>query len=546
MSRLKTVFATGVAAAALMAGAAQAQEVRWNDDTVDLVLGDLYDNQVITVPRDMLGTVFGPDEQPFEGAEISVTVNAAGPKGGIAGPLYAFKPIWEQLSGGTVNVVELPFSEHYTKMMLDVRQGTGEYDAFMVGAFWYGDLAGANYAYPLDDFMAGDEFPQWSYDPMPENLRVLHQWDETPYGVLNDADGQVLYYRKDMLTDPEHQAAFEEEYGYAMPEPPETWQQVLDMANYFNGKNWDDNDAEPDSGIALHLKVGEQGHYHFQSLSAPFVLNPGDSVTQYDNVYWFDPTDMTPLIDSPGHVAALEFLQELYTTGPDAAIGWSLGEAWDYFLRGKAVFAFSWGDLGSLAQDPERSNVQGQIGASLLPSTDQYWDFEAEAWVDAPEDRRVGNTTGGSWHGVISAFSPHPEATYSFLSLMAMKPVSLWNAQHGWTGVDPGYDYQFLEPEGEATVEEYVGAGWNENDVTEYLGAYQETFNAPTMLPYLRIPGTFEYWDTLDKNLSAAMAGDMTAQEALETTAEAWQATTDRLGRDEQLQLYREAIGYEG
>ena len=31
------------------------------------------------------------------------------------------------------------------------------------------------------------------------------------------------------------------------------------------------------------------------------------------------------------------------------------------------------------------------------------------------------------------------------------------------------------------------------------------------MLPYLRIPGTFEYWDILDKNLSAAMSGAKTA-----------------------------------
>ena len=50
---------------------------------------------------------------------------------------------------------------------------------------------------------------------------------------------------------------------------------------------------------------------------------------------------MTPLINSPGHVKALEFLQELHQTGPSAQVSWSLGEAWDDFLRGKAVFVFS-------------------------------------------------------------------------------------------------------------------------------------------------------------------------------------------------------------
>ena len=148
-----------------MATGASAQNVRWNDDgTVDLMLGPDYDDAVITTTREQLGTLFGPDEKPFEGAEISVTVNSSGPKGGISGPLHAFRPIWEELSGGKLNIVELPFGEHYTKMMLDLRNGTGEYDAFMVGAFWYGDIAPAGYGYPIDELMASDEYPQWTYD----------------------------------------------------------------------------------------------------------------------------------------------------------------------------------------------------------------------------------------------------------------------------------------------------------------------------------------------------------------------------------------------
>jgi multiple sugar transport system substrate-binding protein len=66
------------------------------------------------------------------------------------------------------------------------------------------------------------------------------------------------------------------------------------------------------------------------------------------------------------------------------------------------------------------------------------------------------------------------------------------------------------------------------------------------MLTYLRIPGTFEYWDILDKNLSTAMAGGMSAQEALDATATAWEQVTDRIGRDNQLRDYQAAIGYEG
>ena len=217
-------------------------------------------------------------------------MNGAGPKGGISGPLYQFRPIWEELTGGKVNIVELPFAEHYTKMMLDLRNGTGQYDAFMVGAFWYGDIvAGRLCLSRSTSCMASGKYPKWTYDDMPPSLKTLHQWEGVGYGVLNDGDGQVLYYRNDMLANAEHQAAFKSEYGYDLPNPPQTWQQLLDISKYFNGKNWDATDADPDSGTVLHLKVGEQGHYHFQSLSASFVINPGDKVTRTQNVYWFDP-----------------------------------------------------------------------------------------------------------------------------------------------------------------------------------------------------------------------------------------------------------------
>jgi multiple sugar transport system substrate-binding protein len=129
---------------------------------------------------------------------------------------------------------------------------------------------------------------------------------------------------------------------------------------------------------------------------------------------------------------------------------------------------------------------------------------------------------------------------------MAIKPVSMWLATYGWDGVDPGYSYQMLEPVGEAKLEDYLKAGWNEADVKDYLTAYHDNFNAPTMLTYLRIEGAPEYWDIMDKNLSAAMAGQKTAQQALDDTATAWEQITDRLGRDKILQQYQEAIGYEG
>ena len=47
-------------------------------------------------------------------------------------------------------------------------------------------------------------------------------------------------------------------------------------------------------------------------------------------------------------------------------------------------------------------------------------------------------------------------------------------------------------------------------------------------------------------NLSSAMSGAKTPQQALDDTAAAWEQVTDRLGRDKQLKAYQEAIGWQG
>jgi multiple sugar transport system substrate-binding protein len=544
----RTAMILAAALALALVGEARAgQYVDWLDGgTVLLKLGPDYDDVVIETSQEELGSAFGPDARPFADTTIRLLTHDEGVKGPISGPIQALRPVWEELTGGTLEIDLVPISELYAKAMLDLERGTGHYDAIVVPAYFYGDLVAGNFMAPVDGLMADGRFPRWSYDSMPRALRALHTWDGVGYGVLNDADGQILYYRRDVLNDPAWQERFRADLGYDLPVPPRTWQQVLDVARFFEGKNWDRNDDLADSGMVMHLKAGEQGHYHFQSLSASFAITPGEALDRHHNVYWFDPTDMTPLINSPGHVAALEFLQALNGTGPIEQIGWRLPQGWEYFLRGKAVFMFTWGDLGALCQDETRSLVKGQCAATVLPSSDRYWDHETGAWVEDAAPRFVGNTVGGSWHGVISKLSPKQEAAYSFLALMAIPPVSLWNVEHGWTGVDPGFFHQFPPPDGDARLADYIKAGWDRQDVTDYLKAYHDTFTAPTMLPYLRIRGTPEYWSVLDSEVAIALGGRKSAKQALDDVAEAWEGITDRLGREEQLRAYQGAIGYEG
>src|SRR5439155_21808785 len=105
--------------------------------------------------------------------------------------------------------------------------------------------------------------------------------------------------------------------------------------------------------------------------------------------------------------------------------------------------------------------------------------------------------------------------------------------------------YSMLPPWGTAKVEDFTRNGFDEGDIKQYSNAYGTMwFGYKELLYYLRIPGTPEYWDVLDTNLSEAVTGAKGTQEALDAVAKEWVRITDDRGKDEQLKLYQQAIGY--
>ena len=116
-------------------------------------------------------------------------------------------------------------------------------------------------------------------------------------------------------------------------------------------------------------------------------------------------------------------------------------------------------------------------------------------------------------------------------------------AARGSDGIDPGRRYHFLPPDGTARVEAYLKAGWDEADVRDYLHAYHDTFSNPLQLPYLRIPGTYSYWQAFNQHLAEAASGRVSPQAALKATAVSFEETTLRFGRDAQRRAYRASLG---
>ena len=145
------------------------------------------------------------------------------------------------------------------------------------------------------------------------------------------------------------------------------------MATFFTGWDWN-GDGKNDWGISLHAKVNEQGFFHFLTLAGAFVVSP-------DNKYFFfNPETMKPLINSEGHLRALEHYAKFLPTGPKEAISWTLGQGWNLFLSGNAVLEPTWGDLPTFAQEEDKSKVRGKMGAAPIPGTDEAFNPISGKW----------------------------------------------------------------------------------------------------------------------------------------------------------------------
>ena len=473
-----------------------------------------------------------PGKCPFAGQTVTVLVFKGQP---IGGPVHEVKEEFEAATGATLNIVEVSFNEHFDNFISDVTNRAGRFDTTMAGAWWLGELVAGDFILPYEKYYGDPRFPKWDIEDVLPAPRTLLEYGGRKYMVANDHDGQVMYYRRDLFADPAHKAAFKQKYGYAL-DVPRTWQQFRDAAEYFNGRDLN-GDGTPDHGVSLHLKVGEQGMFHYMSFSAPFVIGPDNP-----KLYWFDPQTMKPLIESPGHLRALKVMLDIAKFGPKDMVNWDIGMSWDHFLAGRAALTFTWGNVGGLAQEAG-SKIKGKVGVAHIPGTTEYYSVPQGRWVKTSQPNLVANVTGGSWAGVISRYSKAPEATYYLLALMATKEKSLVYAARGWDGVDPGRYSHFLPPNGTAKIEDYLRFGWNEGDIREYLQGFYDNFRNPKLLPFLRIPGTFSYWRALDVHLAEAAAGQLSPEDALKAAAVDFEEITIRLGREQQRKAYKASLG---
>jgi multiple sugar transport system substrate-binding protein len=94
----------------------------------------------------------------YDGTTVNI-VTFTGPQ--IAEPLQRRAPDFKKLTGATINVITVPFSDLYNKLLTDVATGTNSYDATVFAPQWMVDFITAGYLEDLTPRIKADAKLKW-------------------------------------------------------------------------------------------------------------------------------------------------------------------------------------------------------------------------------------------------------------------------------------------------------------------------------------------------------------------------------------------------
>lgn len=412
-------------------------------------------------------------------------------------PLNFSGPKWKELTGIDVKVVEVPVAEMFTKIMQDFKSGAGAYDALNVIPSWMPDLANAGALEDLDPYV--DKFGYRE-----ELMKIASTYRDNQmkvngkiYGLPDDGDVFVMYYRTDVLNDPAIQKAYKDKYGADMPVPPTNWKdfdqvgQVITEAG--GGKLY---------GAAFFREPG-YGNFMFQER----FRNEGGK--------FFDADTMKATINSDAGVKVFTDWLAENKWAPAGVEQWGFVENLAAFLQGQTAMTISWPPYGrwaaSYGTDQEvmswvpKSTIAGKVGYAMTPG-------------GHPE------LAAGFCLSVSSA-SKNKEAAYLFIQWLNSEAISLERVKLPYALRDPFRDSHFTDP-GYAAL-------WPE--AKDYLKALQEGANHGLL--DLSLLQTDKYEEVLRQSVSKLWAGD-DPKAILDAAAAEWDAITEKIGVDKQKAVY--------
>lgn len=463
---------------------------------------------------DPAGTVEASDE--FSGKTLNV-ITQTGPY--IASAVQDAMAPFKKATGANINLITAPFGNLYHDTIANFVTGGHAYDCILNPSSWLGDYA--PHVLDLTKRIHHDKSLHWSDVIYQRN----GQWAGKQVAMPLDGDNQLSYWRKDIIGNKSLQREYKKKTGKTLA-PPATWDDFLSIARFFgDGKHGV-------YGVGEAYQHGGQAFWYYMSNCVAFCTAPGDP----KGGLFFNPANLDPLVNDPGHLVGLQHYAECVHYGPPGMINWSSNDVRTQFEEGHCVLAIDWDDTPIVGELTPHSKVRGHIGSQLLPGTNKVWDYKKKRWIHTAKLNRPAWLAFGGWCGTIPKTSTNVNLAYKLLSLIASPAFSLKMVTGAATGMNP-YRYSHFRDHAA-----WLKAGYPKDDLGAYLKAMETSDLDPHAVQDLRMPGAATFQDDTEVGTGLYVSGSSGAQAALNGVASKWNTYNNNIGHARQLKAYRESL----
>ncbi|HLR84525.1 MAG TPA: sugar ABC transporter substrate-binding protein [Nocardioidaceae bacterium] len=368
-----------------------------------------------------------------------------------------------------LDFVSLSENEARAKITVSTAMESGQFDIVMISNYETAQWAENGWLTDLQPYIEDTE--GYDAEDFIPSLRDALSYKGDMYSVPFYGESSFLMYRKDLF----------EKAGITMPKKP-TWEQVASYAKKL------DNPSTGTVGICLRGLPG-WGQ----------VLAPLDTVINTFGGSWYD-EDWNAQLDSPQVHDAVQFYVDLVRKyGEPGAATAGFGECATQFSQGNAAMWYDATSAVSTVESPDSSRVSDVVGYAPAP----VQETDHSGWLY-------------TWSLAIPSQSDSPDAAWEFISWMTSKDyIKLVGNELGWARVPPGSRLSTYE------IPEYKKAAESYGPLTlDALRNADPDDATATPVPYtgiqfLRIPEFQDLGTRVSQQISAAIAGSTSVEDAL-------------------------------